>query len=127
MSGVTISDAESIRDALRVAVVRAMKQRDRAALAVYRTALAAIDNAEAIPLDESHHSAGAIELSPIGPGRTDAPRRSLTEQDMIDIVLSEARERRATATSLAGRNADAARRLDHEADLLQAMVGSITG
>jgi hypothetical protein len=31
-----------------------MKERDRSALAAYRTALAAIDNAEAVPLGEEH-------------------------------------------------------------------------
>lgn len=62
---VTVNDAASIRDALKSAVGRAMKQRDRGALAVYRTALAATDNAEAVPLGPSDH-AGAIEPSKIG-------------------------------------------------------------
>ena len=53
-------------------------------MAVYRTALAAIDNAEAIPLAEEHR-AGAIELSALGVGRTEAERRPLTLEEEIDI------------------------------------------
>ncbi len=98
-----------------------MKQRDRDALAVYRTALAAIDNAEAVPLGPSD-AAGAIELSVVGPGRADVQRRLLTEPDMINIVLQEAHERRMAADSLAGAKPDTARRLHHEAGLLQALV-----
>jgi uncharacterized protein YqeY len=118
---VTGSDAASIRDALKAAVIQAMKQRDRGALAAYRTALGAIDNAESVPSGTSHQ-ASAMELSAVGAGRTDVPRRLLTEQDMIDIVLQEANERRAAAESLAGTQPDAAQRLRHEASLLQALV-----
>lgn len=96
-------------------------QRDRAALAAYRTALGAIDNAESIPMKESHR-AGAIETSAVGPGQTDAQRRLLTEQDMIDIVLQEADDRRAAAESLADAEPGAAHQLRHEASLLQAVV-----
>jgi uncharacterized protein YqeY len=118
---VTGSDAASIRDALKAAVIQAMKQRDRGALAAYRTALGAIDNAESVPSGTSHQ-ASAMELSAVGAGRTDVPRRLLTEQDMIDIVLQEANERRAAAESLGGTQLDAAQRLRHEASLLQALV-----
>jgi uncharacterized protein YqeY len=118
---VTGSDAASIRDALKAAVIQAMKQRDRGALAAYRTALGAIDNAESVPSGTSHQ-ASAMELSAVGAGRTDVPRRLLTEQDMIDIVLQEANERRAAAESLGGTQPDAAQRLRHEASLLQALV-----
>lgn len=98
-----------------------MKQRDRGALAAYRTALGAIDNAESIPLDKSHQ-AGAIELSAVGPGQTDAQRRLLSELEMVDIVLQEVAERRAAAESLAAQP-EAAEQLRHEANLLQALVG----
>lgn len=118
----TISNAASIRDALRSAVLQSMKERDRDALAVYRTALAAIDNAEAIPVDEPQQAAGPIELSPTGPGRTDAPRRALTEGDMVEIVRQEVHERRTAAAALAGAEPTAAQRLCREADLLESLV-----
>jgi uncharacterized protein YqeY len=122
---VTAKDATSIRDALKSAVVQAMKRRDRDALAVYRTALAAIDNAEAVPVGSST-PAGAIELSAVGVGRTEAQRRALTEQDMIDIVLREADERRAAADSLAGVQPAAAQQLRREAGYLQALTDEAT-
>ncbi len=106
-------------------MTRAMKDRDRAALAVYRTALAAIDNAEAVPLAEEHR-AGAVELSPVGVGRTDAQRRSLTEQDMTEIVRREAQDRRATADSLAHANPGAAQQLRGEASLLSDLLDAVS-
>lgn len=98
-----------------------MKQRDRGALAAYRTALGAIDNAESIPTDTSHQ-AGAIESSAVGTGQTDVQRRLLTEQDMIDLVRHEADERRVAAEALADAAPDAAQQLRHEASLLQALI-----
>jgi len=115
------TDPPSVRAALASGVTRAMKQRDRAALAAYRTALAAIDNAGAVPLGEEHR-AGAVELSPIGVGRADAERRSLTEQDMAEIVRLEAQDRLAAADALATSSADTADRLRREASLLLALL-----
>lgn len=110
-----------IRDALRTAVRYAMKSRDRSALGVYRSALAAIDNAEAVPLRREHR-AGAIEASAAGPGRADVPRRDLTEQDMRAVVQGEIDERRAAAESLAGVRPAAERQLRDEAALLQEIL-----
>lgn len=115
----------TIRDTLRSAVSRAMKERDREALGACRTALAAIDNAEAVPVDES--GPGAIELTPVGPGRTDVPRHPLTENEMVGIVLHEVHERRTAAASLADTQAATAQRLSREADLLQSLVDASAG
>lgn len=100
-----------IRDALRSAIVRAMKERDAEARSVYRTALAAIDNAEAVPMADADTE-----------GRTEAPRRALSETEMVDIVLREAHERRAAAKSLVDAQPAAAQRLSREAELLQSLV-----
>lgn len=118
---VTSSNPVSIRAALADAVTTAMKQRDRSALTVYRTALAAIDNAAAVPLRDEHR-AGAVELSPAGVGRTEAERRTLTEAELADIVRLEAQERLVAADSLEGADPDAARRLRAEAGLLLAIL-----
>lgn len=56
----TPTEARAVREALRSALASAMARRDRAAMAVYRTALSAIDNAEAVPLGQEHR-AGGIE------------------------------------------------------------------
>lgn len=108
----------SVRTRLRTAITHAVKQRDRSAAAVYRAALGAIDNAEAVPTGNARH-AGPIELSSYGVGSAEAPRRVLTEQDMVAIVEGEARERCAAA-ELVG--PDAAARLRDEADLLRALA-----
>ncbi len=94
-----MSDPLPIRAALRSAITRSMKRRDRQAAAVYRVALGAIDNAEAVPAGD-HDRAGAIESSPVGVGQTEVPRRLLTEKEMIGIVVGEAEERRAAADVL---------------------------
>ena len=118
---VTTKDAvRSLRDDLRAAVIRTMRERNREALALFRSALASIDNAEVVPTDPSYR-AGAIELSS-GHGRTEVPRRLLSEQDMIDVVRREASERRSAAAALADVNPDAAGQLRAEADVLQSMV-----
>lgn len=98
-----------------------MKQRDREATTVYRAALGAIDNAEAVPASNDHR-AGAIELSPAGVGRAEVPRRVLTEQDMIEIVVGEAQERSAAARILETANPARAQQLLHEAKLLLTFV-----
>jgi uncharacterized protein YqeY len=112
--------------ALRAALTTAMRHRDRSATAVYRTALSAIDNAEAVPLADEHR-AGAIESSASGVGRTDTARRALTREDEIEIVRQEVRDRRVTADSVAAANPDAARQLRSEAGLLQALLDGVTG
>ena len=93
-------------------------------MAVYRTALAAIDNAEAIPLAEEHR-AGAIELSALGVGRTEAERRPLTLEEEIDIVRREVQDRRVTAEALATTNPDGAQQLRAGASLLQALLDGL--
>ncbi len=84
----------SLRDRLQACLTTAMKARDTRAVAAYRSALAAIANAEALPVDQAP-GAGAIELSAVGVGVNDAPRRALTAADMRVIVESEIAERRA--------------------------------
>ena len=110
-----------IRQLLRAALLQAMRQRDKEAVSAYRTTLSAIDNAEALPLGD-HDRAGAIELSARGPGATEAPRRSLSEADVVHIVNQEAVDLRAAAASLERHNPDAAGRLSRQAVLLQALL-----
>lgn len=100
-----------------------MKQRDSEALAVYRTALAAVENAEAVTAGVEH-SAGAIERSPVGVGSAEVARRELTEQDVAEIVRREVAERQATAESLRVSNPDAAARLTRGATLLETLLSS---
>jgi uncharacterized protein YqeY len=53
---------------LRNALVAAMNERDRVAVTVLRSTLAAIDNAEAVDATAAAGGSSAIESSPVGIG-----------------------------------------------------------
>jgi uncharacterized protein YqeY len=85
-----------MRDRLREDLSAAMKARDRVAITVLRTTLAAIDNAEAVdpsagetPVTGSHHIAGASA----GVGSTDVTRRVLSDADIDAVIREQADER----------------------------------
>ncbi|WP_406231507.1 hypothetical protein [Nocardia sp. NBC_01009] len=84
-----------LRERLRAALPVAIKVRDRNAIAALRSALGAIDNAEAI--DTVDVRAGAIENSAVGLGAAEARRRDLTEADIEQIVRVEIADRRTAA------------------------------
>jgi len=117
-------EAGSVRAALKSAINKALKRRDRQAAAVYRAALGAIDNAEAVPADGTA-PAGAIGASAVGVGRTDMPRRALSEPEMRAIVRGEADERRAAADLIETREPSVAERLRAEATLLLDLLGGL--
>ncbi|PRX99106.1 GatB/YqeY domain-containing protein [Allonocardiopsis opalescens] len=111
-----------MRTSLRDGLKAALKARDRVAVTALRSALAAIDNAEAVPADHpldaaasSEHVAGAA----LGVGAADVARRRLTEEEVRSIVEKEARDRTAAAAEYErlGRT-DAAERLRTEAEVL---------
>jgi len=100
-----------------------MRARDKVAVSALRATLAAVDNAEAVPVDATAPSGPAIEQSPVGAGATEAVRRELTEREVADIVRAEVAERRHAAAQLtAPAHADRAARLRAEADLLLALL-----
>jgi uncharacterized protein YqeY len=111
-----------LRDRLRAAVAGAMKSRDRRTTSALRSALAAIDNAQAVEIRGVR--AGAIEMSLMGPGAAEVTRRELTEAGVAAIVRGEVEERRAAAVAYeaAGRE-DKAADLAAEADALAAHLG----
>jgi uncharacterized protein len=86
---------DSLRSELRAALPAAMKARDRLAVSVLRSTLAALDNAEAIAPGQTKGL--AIEQSPIGAGAAEAPRRELTPDDLVRIVRDEIATREAAA------------------------------
>ncbi|MFD6351723.1 GatB/YqeY domain-containing protein [Nocardia tengchongensis] len=112
------AEASSLRQRLRAALPAAMKSRDRDATAALRSALGAIDNAEAV--DGSDIRAGAIESSAVGLGAAERSRRDLTESDIADIVRTEIDERLTAAQEYDGLSggADRAARLRAEAATL---------
>ena len=105
-----------IRQALRSALTDALRARDKTAMAALRSAIAAIDNAESVPVGD--HRAGAIELAGTL-GAAEVPRKILSEEDIRMIVQCEVSDRRAAAQQYqaAGR-LDQAEKLRKEADVL---------
>lgn len=82
-----------LRATLRSRLTVALRERDRAAAATLRSAIAALDNAEAVPTGDgrgpvtSAHVAGAA----IGVGAAEADRLLLTDGDEREIVGDEIR------------------------------------
>ncbi len=109
----------SLRLRMRQALPEAMRARDKAAVSALRATLAALDNAEAVPVSEAALRGVALEQSPVGAGTTEAARRELSEREVIDVVRAEAGERLDAAAQLtAPAHADRAARLRAEADVL---------
>ena len=115
----------AIRDRLQTALRAALRVRDKTAASALRSALAAIDNASAVPAEPAPgvasgpHFAGAAA----GLGAGEAPRRGLTAGEAERIVRAEIAEREAAATGYerAG-HADQAGRLRREAAVLLSAV-----
>ncbi|MFI1398646.1 hypothetical protein [Streptomyces sp. NPDC020681] len=96
-----------------------MRATDKAAVSALRATLAALDNAEAVPVDEADLRGVAHEQSPFGAGATEAARRELSERGVVDVVRAEAAERLEVAAQLTAlAHADRAGRLRAEAAVL---------
>lgn len=96
-----------------------MRARDRVAVSALRATLAALDNAEAVPVDEAALRGVALEQSPVGAGATEAVRCELSERGVEDVVRAEAAERLSVAARLTvPAHADRAARLRAEAAVL---------
>lgn len=115
------SDAEALRTTLRRDLTAAMKARDADAVAALRTAIAAIDNAEAVvapqaaPAATSAHIAGARA----GLGAAEAARRQLTADELQAILRDQIAEYTREADRYAGHGQlAAAERLRNQASLL---------
>jgi uncharacterized protein YqeY len=108
-------------EALRVA----MRSRDRLTVMVLRSALAAIDNAEAVEAPAGAGRGPAIEQSPVGAGAADVERRALTEAEVEQIVRAEAAAREAAARDYdAANRPERAESLRAEARILLAALES---
>lgn len=75
-----------LRSRLRTALLEARKGGDADTVSTLRTALAALENAEAVP---TATAAGAIEAAPTGVGATEAVRRVLTDADEQAVLDAE--------------------------------------
>ena len=117
-------DSALVRERLRAALKVAMKERDSAAMAAFRSAIAAMDNAGAVdasltPSPDDTEIANAM----LGAGAADVPRGVLSIDDVLRIIRAEIAERFAAAEQYVrlGRT-DQASRLQAEADALQGFL-----
>ncbi|MGH3812657.1 MAG: GatB/YqeY domain-containing protein [Pseudonocardiaceae bacterium] len=124
----TDDGAGTVRDRLRAALPEAMKARDSVAVAALRSALGAIDNAEAVdagraPQPGAGHARLAGTVS--GLGAAEVARRSLSAAEMDDVVRAEVVERHTAARDYerAGHRAHA-ERLRGEAAVLSSCLDS---
>jgi uncharacterized protein YqeY len=114
-------DGRLIRTALRADLVAAMKARHVDAVTALRTAIAAIDNAEAVdaPADDQPRASEHIAGARSGVGATEAERRDLTASTVRAILREQISERVAEAERYDGHGQTAAAdRLRREADAL---------
>jgi uncharacterized protein len=99
-----------LRTRLRAALLEARRARDAETVSTLRTALAALENAEAVP---TAARAGAMEQAPVGVGAAEAARRVLTDADelaLLDEEIASLHEAGRVLAPSAPERAEAARR-----------------
>ncbi|QNG20972.1 hypothetical protein G4H71_08770 [Rhodococcus triatomae] len=130
------TDPEVLRSAMRADLVAAMKERRREVVAVLRTALAALDDAEAVaapaaqsspvaaPAAQSPVQGGHVAGARVGVGSTEVERRVLSLADVRAVLEAQIAERTVEAEryDTYGQH-DAANRLRREAGVLGAYLG----
>lgn len=109
-----------LRALLRSALLPAMRAGDADTVAVVRSALAAIANAEAVPAPSaSPVGEGPVAGAAIGVGSTEALRRELTPEEVREVVERERLDRvHAAEESEAGGLGEYAARLRTQAAVL---------
>ncbi len=122
-------DDSTVRERLQLALREALKSRDMIAASALRSALAAIDNASAVPAGPAP-AAGAggphFAGSATGLGAGEAARRFLSEAEIGEIVRTEVAERQEAARAYQdGGHADRAARLRREAAVLMAATEAL--
>jgi uncharacterized protein YqeY len=111
------NELTGLKQKLQTSMTAALKRKDAVSTAAFRTALAAIANAEAV------ESLGGGRPA-LGIGAREMPRRHLTEDQMEEIVRREVIDLEAAAADYESRGrGDEARRLRGEAAALEELVG----
>jgi uncharacterized protein YqeY len=115
-----------LRARLQADLSAALKARDRSRTSVLRTLLAALANAEAVPVDQT--ATGSIAASSAGAFSTEVARRELSPADEAGVLRREHRELVDAAAELvdAGR-ADAAEPLQAQAAIVAEYLVSEPG
>jgi uncharacterized protein len=80
----------SLRTRLTEDLRTAMKERDGVRVSAMRSLIAALDNAAAVPIDDAQVAGGSSEV----------PRKTLSEDDLLQVLALEMAERRNAALAL---------------------------
>lgn len=119
----------ALRTRLRVELTARMRQRDRVAVATLRTALAALDNAEAVPVTPLPRTGdGPVAQAVLGVGAAEVERRALSEVDEVALVRAELASLDESVAELEalGRD-DRAATAREQAHVLRAVLGDAAG
>jgi uncharacterized protein YqeY len=117
----------ALEDRLRAALKDAMRSRDAVARSAIRCALAAIDNAGSLGVNNSDlpGRSGLIAGGVQGLGAGDAPRREMDEGQIIEIVRAEVTSRKEAAEDYEGLGRiEEADRLHTECDVLLRLLSN---
>jgi uncharacterized protein YqeY len=93
-----LPDPDHLRQRLRESLKVALNAHDRIAVAALRSAMSAVDNAEAV--DRSHApapSGGTIGDVRLGVGAGEVARRELSTHDVIEVIRAEVMDRTTAA------------------------------
>jgi hypothetical protein len=82
----------TLTDLLRRDLLAARRGGDRAAAATLRATLAALANAEAVPVDDAAPRGASEHVAGLGAGPTEAERRLLPEAEQVTLVRAEIAE-----------------------------------
>jgi uncharacterized protein YqeY len=120
-----IGSVAAVRARLRADLVVAMKAREVEAISALQTALAAIDNAEAVDVraEAEVRPSGPIAGAQAGAGSTEMERRMLPVGEVRELLETEIADRIEAAERYeAGGHQERADRLRREADVLRRYV-----
>ena len=119
-------DPGYLRRRLGESLRAALNARDGVAAAALRSAMSALDNAEAVDRSQSLRTQGIVGEVRLGVGAGEVPRRELSTQDVLEVVRGEVEDgtRAAAEYERLGR-ADQAIRLQAEATALESFLETV--
>jgi hypothetical protein len=117
--------AQHWRARLRTELLAARKDRDATRVSALRSALSAIDNAEAVDAGLDAPSSGTIAGGVAGLGAAEVARRELSDAQIRQLVRDEINERLAAASAIEATHTERAAALRAEAEVLTYVLGNV--
>lgn len=117
--------AQHWRDTLREALLTARKDRDAVRVSALRSALSAIDNAEAVEARVEAPSSATIAGGVVGLGAAEVARRELSDAHIRELMRAEIDERSTAANAVEASHTERAADLRAEAAVLRDLLGDV--